>query len=809
MRWSLPCSVFLLVTLVASGLLGGSAASADAVERTVWEQRTDALPATAPTPRTGGAVAYDSVRNRLVLYGGYVSGDRLLDDTWEWDGHAWERKRPSTSPGPSAGHAMVFDSDRARVVLVGGLQYPAGDPPYKVWEWDGMDWTARTTNRGPRPLSDARGVGYELAGHAMAYDAARKTIVLVGEHGTWELSGDTWTMDAPFSCPGGRVGCPVPLGPGIERFNPMSPRQIALTYDSSMGRTLYFQGRHLWQWNGSEWTSLTPDAQTCHDTSTCDAYPESRFGALLIFDPARGRTVLHGGSFAGSSLHGPYEPGAGRFGDTWEWDGIRWTKLAESSPLGARSEVMGAYDTAQQKVLLFGGNGRSASNDLWSFQGVDWQREMAATSPPVRSALGGHALAYDPVREEVVLFGGRGWTLTLGDTWVWNGRSWSERKSETSPAPRVGHRMVFDRARGVMVMFGGELSDATNSYSVPTDPTWEWADTWEWNGQTWTRRQVANAPTPRSSHGMTYDERRHVSVMYGGGSNETWEWNGENWSKRTPLVTPGVRSGSAMTYDTQRQRAVMYGGSESGGDESDIWEWDGATWTELTPASAIPPRSDAALVFHRVRGVALLFGGGPTGDDTWEWNASELVERVLMPRPPRAVGQAMAYDERRVRAVLLPNGAGDDLWEYHAAGEACSADTECDEQMCIDGRCHSRGDALSVPDHPQDAGVEDAGTVDEVDASVDDDAGLSDDDSDEDMDDSEALDGGETPPDDPSDADAGASPADDSTRRGGGSGCSASSGPDGGTLLGSLMVLGLALQRRRRLRRSEPAARAS
>ena len=42
-----------------------------------------------PPARMDSAMALDSVRGRVVLFGGSNENQALLDDTWEWDGSAW------------------------------------------------------------------------------------------------------------------------------------------------------------------------------------------------------------------------------------------------------------------------------------------------------------------------------------------------------------------------------------------------------------------------------------------------------------------------------------------------------------------------------------------------------------------------------------------------------------------------------------------------------------------------------------------------------------------------------------------------
>ncbi|MFN7974162.1 MAG: kelch repeat-containing protein, partial [Acidobacteriota bacterium] len=65
-------------------------------------------------------MTYDSVRSRVVLFGGVDAGNVSYDDTWEYDGVSWAQ-------GPGApvnltarsGHKMVYDTSLQRIVLFG------------------------------------------------------------------------------------------------------------------------------------------------------------------------------------------------------------------------------------------------------------------------------------------------------------------------------------------------------------------------------------------------------------------------------------------------------------------------------------------------------------------------------------------------------------------------------------------------------------------------------------------------------------------------------------------------------------------
>jgi hypothetical protein len=106
-------------------------------------------------------------------------------------------------------------------------------------------------------------------------------------------------------------------------------------------------------------------------------------------------------------------------------------------------------------------------------------------------------------------------------------------------------------------MFGGNGADLNSSFG----------DTWEWDGNLWTRIQDIGA-SPATGAGMVF--RTAVTALFGGISaiNNvagrklfaiTWEWDGHHWTARQDIGV-GVRFRHAMAYDSVRARAVLFGG---------------------------------------------------------------------------------------------------------------------------------------------------------------------------------------------------------------------------------------------------------
>jgi hypothetical protein len=298
----------------------------------------------------------------------------------------------------------------------------------------------------------------------------------------------TWTQKFPTTAPSPRFG------------NEMA-------YDAVRNEVVLFGGgSHIgifgdtWTWDGTNWAQKFPAMR-----------PSARIDHALAFDVVRGQTVLFGGFCVDRGI----------CNDTWVWDGTNWTQRFPSTSPSARSVHAMAYDAAQGQVVLFGGRNflGVALNDTWIWDGTTWTQKFPSVSPPSR---GNHAMAYDTVRNEVVLFGGAGGVDIFRDTWTWDGATWRQRFPATSPSARVRHAMAFDAARGQTVLFGGQEASRA---------TFAAGDTWTWDGTTWTQQISATSPSARTQHRMAYDSLRGQVVLFGGATcviacelNETWVW---------------------------------------------------------------------------------------------------------------------------------------------------------------------------------------------------------------------------------------------------------------------------------------------
>jgi hypothetical protein len=273
-----------------------------------WTLAPSGLP-----PRMGHAMAFDSARGRVVVFGGQsnpAQAGPFFGETWEWDGVNW-LLAATTGPTGRWYPGMAYDSGRGVTVLFGGESGIPWASQGDTWEWNGTTWILRATTG---PSARDRFV--------MAYDSSRQRTVLFGGHiagvaldDTWEWDGSSWTM--------------------VTSGGPPARYSYSATYDSARGKVVMFGGftgsqllGDTWEWDGSSWTLAATSGPSPRSTT-------------LSYDSMARRTVLHGGTI--NALSGTLA------GDTWTWDGSVWTPMTVSGPVV--TGVM-AYDSLRGQSVL-------------------------------------------------------------------------------------------------------------------------------------------------------------------------------------------------------------------------------------------------------------------------------------------------------------------------------------------------------------------------------------------------------------------------------------------------------------------------
>jgi hypothetical protein len=164
-----------------------------------WAQLTPSGAPPAPRGELGNGGAYDSVNNRLIIFGGYRSVSSW-NDVWVLSNAnglagtpAWTQLNPAG--GPPIGrwaHTVTYDAATNSLTVVGGVDSSTNflNDVWRLSNANGLGgtpgWTQRTSLGGPFPR----------AGHSAVYhQAARRAVIFAGAS-CYPCPGlnDTWVL---------------------------------------------------------------------------------------------------------------------------------------------------------------------------------------------------------------------------------------------------------------------------------------------------------------------------------------------------------------------------------------------------------------------------------------------------------------------------------------------------------------------------------------------------------------------------------------------------------------------------------------
>jgi hypothetical protein len=332
-----------------------------------------------------------------------------------------------------AGAALAYDAARRQVVLFGG--YDGSKDFADTWLWDGDRWGEAQ----PVVSPPAR------QGAAMAYDPTTKELVLFGgvvprSHqttlaldDTWTWNGSTWTQRHPAHEP--------PWSSGLAMsYDPRSKSVLLLTLPSSHPNldltpdSVNARGDTAfgtWQWSGSDWRELpTPSAPLFLKGAALHISPR-----LTPLPDGAGLLFYSWSTYRGScpsgiNCEGPPDPTNTAHSQTWTWDGTHWTQQHPIAAPGEASLVVTPGNRAAP--MIFAANGTT-----WKWTGSNWHETAGRGSGPTLNGplaadIAGFAV-YDTADRNVVAYVPRSPNqFILDDTWTWDG-SWTERFHSPRP----------------------------------------------------------------------------------------------------------------------------------------------------------------------------------------------------------------------------------------------------------------------------------------------------------------------------------------------------------------------------------------
>lgn len=500
-----------------------------------------------PSPRYQAACAYDTQRDRVVLFGGRGTnstgtGDRGFNETWEFGADQWTRVTTPHSPPALVRASMVYDPSRQLTFLYGGNQF---------WSYDGADWTQIALGS-PNPEIQH--------GSHLIFDPSDNSIVLIPSDATataWRWNGAVWVEltatgvqaeTAFLDTERGTIVLVDSLGVFYTFDRSSAAVQVPGVTPPSLGTAINLRAVPI---IGSGWLTVVGPINSNPFESVSASFiisPQSGWSQVVSretplatiymtcgYHVPTGEFVL----FSGSLRHG-----TPLLSETWILRGESWRQHLGPQP-PTRQTAFLSYSPQQERTLMLGGGGGGVEN--WWWTGNAWQSEPAGritgtyeASPP----------QYDP-HHGVILWPNGGSIVVIGN--------------ERSTVPASGLNSIhgataYDPLRHALVFVGTYATRGTSVLRSNDDLT---AFHWE-----------TLFPTSQTGYflpSMTYDPDRAGIILFGGwhapqggvfprktyflGSDAT------SWSTLPDgFNNPIGRSYSSMTYDSVARRIIMHGG---------------------------------------------------------------------------------------------------------------------------------------------------------------------------------------------------------------------------------------------------------
>jgi len=440
---------------------------------------------TPPSPRSESSAIYDGARDRLVLFGGRDSAT-TNNEVWtvNFDGPSTWTHLATTGTPPSARYAAgaVYDSIGDRMIVYGGTTTSSVMTD---------TWSLTLATGAWTRLDDGSNAPPARKWFGSALDSRRRRMLVFGGQyefrDIWALSLDDpthWVLVDPGSAPeirsretlvadptrdrlielGAPDAHPWVLDFGEDRWQQLQPAGSApaprsdhtAMLDGPRSRMIVCAGSNGGAILSDLW-SLTFEPLEWSPIVTSGPSPGARTGHSAVYDAARQRMLLFGG---------------GSDADVYALDLVTsaWTRISPSGGPGSRSSHAAIYDPVRDRMLIVGGY-PSGSADVWalSLSGTPAWTQLAPSGagPGPGSPWRG---AYDPVLDRMLIYGGDydryaqsvGFALSLSGTPTW-------AQLAASPASNYGgSQIAFDPLRDRLLMHGGTHVTGLGSFSANT-----------------------------------------------------------------------------------------------------------------------------------------------------------------------------------------------------------------------------------------------------------------------------------------------------------------------------------------------------
>ncbi len=425
---------------------------------------------TAPLPRTSHCAIYDSTSNRMIIYGGFYLTATLGDTwALTFPNNvggtpAWVQVKPQGTAPTLGSQSAVYNSTTNSMNVFGGtsttLKLMSSDHFFTLVNANGVGTTAPKWNVDGPPVRFS---------HSSFYDAGSDTLTIFGGahsdsgllfNDIWQQTGVigsssiNWLTFVPNGIlPSPRYGHTGAYDPGTQRM---------MVFGGGAGKPAPCLNDY---WVLKNATSLSTTASWL-SVAVKGTIPPARYRQSSAYNSSTNSLII----FGGLDCNTTYFNDVWVMNNADSTSGNQsWTNLKPTGSLPpVRENAAMAYDSGSNTLIVFGGDkGSTYYSDIWTLSHANgqggspaWtQRTATNQGPSKRSEL---SATYDATNNRMTIYGGFDGTKLLTEAWVLigaNGKAgaptWSMLTPTIAGTPRRWHTANYDPVTNQMIIFGG------------------------------------------------------------------------------------------------------------------------------------------------------------------------------------------------------------------------------------------------------------------------------------------------------------------------------------------------------------------
>jgi hypothetical protein len=433
----------------------------------VWTQLASS--GAIPLARTGHSAIYDATNNRMTVFGGFHFNTALTDTDVLTNANGlggapvWS-KVTVTGTAPGLGYASTaYDTGANNMYVFAGSSSAS--------KLSGDNHVFAMSN--PNGIGSSiwiRGGPATRYAQSMFYDSVSASLfVFAGSHSLTNTNfSDYWQLNNATTSTG-LSWFPVNVKGNSK---PSARWGHAAQYDSASNRLMVFGGAQgfptpclndFWIMTGANNHNATP---TWVKETVSGTLPAARFHTATVYDSNNNSLVVFGGGNCGSTY----------FNDVWVLNNangtsgaLSWTQLAPAGTAPSQRENASAvFNASTNTITYYGGDtgGSAALNDIWVLTlsttggAPAWSQITPSNLGPVARTT--HTATYDPVSNNMTIYGGYNGSALLSDAWVLsnaNGQggisTWMQINPQSPGTARRYHSSIYDPVTDQIVTFGG------------------------------------------------------------------------------------------------------------------------------------------------------------------------------------------------------------------------------------------------------------------------------------------------------------------------------------------------------------------